>query len=131
MKHEDLFKLHEEMCAKALAKMRKKSVDYSGGNRDALINFKSSLELGVEPELGLMTRLKDKMMRVASFIKNGILQVEDETVLDTLIDSINYPILCMGLIMDRKQSIGIIVDSKYNCIVENNQITSATKYHIT
>ena len=44
-------------------------------------------------EQGFCTRLTDKFMRIAGFVKNGTLQVKDESVEDTLLDAANYCLL--------------------------------------
>lgn len=78
---------------------RKKNADYTGGNEDPFSNFTS---VGEEwTEIGFYTRMMDKMGRIRSFIKNGQLQVKDESVIDTLNDLANYCCLFAGYLKSK------------------------------
>lgn len=82
--------------------MIKKNSDYSSADPDPFHNFKAVEVAGVATaEQGFYTRMTDKMMRIASFIKNGKLAVEDEKVADTLLDLANYSILFACYIQDK------------------------------
>lgn len=69
---------------------KKKNSDYCSDSSNPFANFEASQTLGIPTEIGLMTRMMDKMMRVASFMQMGTLQVQDESVQDTLLDLANY-----------------------------------------
>lgn len=84
-----------------------KSHDYSG-TRDPFKNFKVSEDLGVEPWVGALVRLNDKVERIKNFAKNRHLLVKDEGVKDTLLDLANYALLTYILFeeqeLNRKES---------------------------
>lgn len=102
MTKQELFELHQEVSAKCLDTLKKKSADYTAISKDPFANFKGSEFLGVEPEIGVLIRIMDKFKRIESYIRKGELKVEDEGVLDSLEDSINYIILIYGMIKDRQ-----------------------------
>lgn len=81
---------------------RKKNADYTGKNTDPFSNFRSVEVLGISTEHGFLTRMMDKMKRIASFAENGELQVKDESVADTLRDLANYSCLLAGYIESKK-----------------------------
>lgn len=81
---------------------KKKNADYTGGNDDPFSNFKAVEAYSLSAEQGFITRMSDKMARIGSFIKQGELQVKDESVIDTLKDLANYSCLLAGLIQSRK-----------------------------
>lgn len=93
----DLFLFHGDLCNKALALMKKKNADY-GGEVDPFYNFQTH---GV---LGFLVRMHDKLCRLESFRRNGSLQVQDESVEDTLVDLINYAVLLAAFIRSKKGS---------------------------
>ena len=101
-KREILFDLQDEMFAKCKEVIRVKNSDYANGD-DPYINFRSSEIFGVSPVTGIMLRAMDKFQRVATFDKNGKLSVKDESVLDALLDILNYVILIAGYINDKQQ----------------------------
>lgn len=82
-----------------VAKMREtlvaKNADYAGAiEGDAFANFTRVEALGIATtEQGMLTRMLDKMCRLASFVKKGVLQVKDESVTDTADDLAVYSIL--------------------------------------
>lgn len=83
--------------------MKKKNQDYSSADADPFHNFKAVERAGVASvEQGFYTRMTDKMMRLASFIKNGKLMVEDEKVTDTLEDLANYSLLLACYLEDKR-----------------------------
>ena len=101
-KREILFDLQDEMFAKCKEVIRVKNSDYANGD-DPYSNFRSSEIFGVSPVTGIMLRAMDKFQRVATFDKNGKLSVKDESVLDALLDILNYVILIAGYINDKQQ----------------------------
>lgn len=70
--------------------MRRKNHDYTSGSRDVLANFRASQAIGVHPGLGILIRSIDKFKRIQTFIEQGTLQVNSESVLDAISDVINY-----------------------------------------
>gem|GEM_PF-2203006 len=76
---------------------RKKNLDYGGG--DPFGNFKGVEEFGMEPWLGVIVRLSDKVSRVAVLAKSNELgHVEDESIEDTLLDLGNYSLICLAMV---------------------------------
>jgi hypothetical protein len=53
-------------------------------------------------EQGFLTRITDKLMRVSTFVKTGILKVADEKVEDTLLDMANYCLLMICYLRSKK-----------------------------
>lgn len=81
---------------------KRKNTDYTNGNDDAFRNFKQVEFMGIcSAEQGFLTRMTDKMMRISSFVKNGELQVKDESVTDTLQDLATYSILMLCYIRSK------------------------------
>ena len=71
-----------------------KNSDYSGNSEEPFKNFTMVETMGfATTKQGFCTRMTDKMMRIAGFVKNGTLQVKDESVEDTLLDCANYCLL--------------------------------------
>lgn len=81
---------------------KKKNADYTGKADDPFSNFQSVNVLGISTEHGFLTRMMDKMKRIASFVENGSLQVTDESVTDTLKDLANYSSLLAGYIKSKQ-----------------------------
>jgi hypothetical protein len=104
MTPQDLLKLHDETSAKCRGIMERKNSDYTGGKTatDALANFKASSALGLHPVMGLLLRLQDKLMRIRSFVADGELRVDGETVEDAFDDGINYLILGKALLREER-----------------------------
>lgn len=100
---DDLIKLHSDTCNDALETMMLKSSDYCGGSKmsDALANFKGASALGVNPVLGVLLRMQDKIMRIKSFTNDGKLSVKGEAVWDACDDLLNYSILCKALLIEQ------------------------------
>jgi len=96
MTKEDYFDFAERFFQDCMAIARKKNADYTGGSEDPFSNFSSVEVLGISTEQGFLTRMMDKMKRISSFVKNGTLQVKDESVQDTLQDLANYCVLFSG-----------------------------------
>ncbi len=107
MKTPAFLEYHAKMCATLRKVTKKKNSDYTGGiEGDPFANFKQIKNLIEIPnivEIGILTRMSDKMSRIGSFIKQGVLHVEDETIHDTLLDLANYPILLSAFIYSESQ----------------------------
>ncbi len=85
-------------CTELVAK---KNRDYSGSNVDEFANFKACEILGISAEQGILIRWLDKLMRINNLLTTEA-HVEDETIKDTLKDSVNYPALLLALLESRK-----------------------------
>ncbi len=104
MTREEYLTYHKNCCDKMVAITSKKNADYTGATGDPFANFKCVEQLGiVNTEEGFLTRMMDKVSRINTFIKKGVLQVSDESVEDTLLDLANYSILLAGYIRSKKQ----------------------------
>ncbi len=93
MNTKELIEFAESFFGGAIETMKKKNADYSGSSQNTFANFTAVEIYGIKTEVGFMTRMTDKMARIASFIKNGELMVKDESVQDTLLDLANYSML--------------------------------------
>lgn len=102
MTKQDYFKFAEHFFGECIDISRKKNADYTGGNDNPFSNFQSVEVLGISTESGFLTRMMDKMKRIASFAEKGELQVKDESVTDTLRDLANYACLLAGYIESKK-----------------------------
>ena len=97
------FQFAEQFFGKCLEISKAKNADYTGGAADPFANFKAVEILGITTEQGFLTRMMDKMKRIASFAEKGELQVKDESVTDTLRDLANYACLLAGYIESKKE----------------------------
>lgn len=107
---------HFDTCvAQMRATMEAKNSDYAGAvDTDALANFNRVELLGIaQTEQGMLTRMLDKFMRLASFVKKGTLAVKDESASDTLLDLANYAILMHAQISTRKYRTEITMGEGY------------------
>lgn len=100
---DDLFRLHHNICDRAKSIMRAKNADYTAQSSDPFANFRGSTYLGIDPVLGILLRMQDKLMRLRSFAEHGELKVVDEGIEDTAIDVVNYTILALAMLKERKQ----------------------------
>lgn len=83
----------------------RKNSDYTGDTSDPFKNFTMVETMGVATaEQGFFTRMNDKMMRFAGFIKNGTLKVADEKIEDTLMDLAVYCILLICYRRSKRQN---------------------------
>lgn len=102
MSKEELITFAEAFYSNNIAIMKAKNADYSGGNSDPFGNFKASEILGIKTEIGFLTRMMDKIMRISSFVIKGDLQVKDESVKDTIADLANYCALLAAYLESKK-----------------------------
>jgi len=102
MNKKEYFEFAEQFFKDCLEISKKKNADYTGGTDNPFSNFSSVEVLGISTEQGFLTRMMDKMKRIASFVEKGELQVKDESVIDTLNDLANYSALFAGYIKSKK-----------------------------
>lgn len=101
MTREELLQIHRDLCSRSCDLMKKKSEDYATGD-DPFANFKRGEILGfATSEEGLMLRVVDKISRISTFLKRGQLNVENESVEDSIMDIINYMVLLQGMLVDK------------------------------
>jgi hypothetical protein len=105
MTKEEYLAFHKAACERMIETTRRKNSDYTGISNDPFANFKAVEQQGVcSTETGFRVRMTDKIMRLDSFIQKGVLEVQDETVNDTLLDLANYCILLAGYIESKRQA---------------------------
>jgi hypothetical protein len=76
-----------------------KSADYGDGE-DPIANLRASINLGIEPWIGCMIRVSDKMARVNSLVRNG--QLANESIDDNRLDMASYCLLALRLLRESK-----------------------------
>ena len=106
MTRDEFLAFHEKFVADMRAVVNVKNHDYAGGKiiDDAFRNFRSAEFYNLcSAEVGLMTRLLDKVSRISTFLTGHDLKVADEKVYDTLIDCANYSVLLAGMIKARSK----------------------------
>lgn len=105
-KQEQYLKDFEELTARMLEITSAKNQDYTGDSSQPFKNFTMVETIGFSTtEQGFTTRIVDKVMRIAGFVKNGTLQVKDESVEDTLLDMANYCLLFICYLRSKKNKI--------------------------
>jgi len=105
MNREEYLKFHKECCEKMTSITTAKNKDYAGfdDSSNAFGNFTVVENCGIaSAEQGFLTRMMDKISRINTFVKRGVLNVKDESVEDTLLDLANYAILMAGYIRDKR-----------------------------
>lgn len=103
MIQKELLELHTQLAAASHSLMERKNSDYTGSG-DALANFNVSEQFGIARELGILTRLLDKVKRISVFMEKGVFKVPDESLRDTTLDLINYAVILYAAIKDRQKS---------------------------
>lgn len=91
MNKKDGFKRFKEIQEEQFKLHTAKNHDYSAG--DYFGNLKASKEFGIDPMLGIIVRLIDKLSRLSSFVQQGVLEVKDEKIEDTLNDISVYAVI--------------------------------------
>lgn len=106
MTRDELLNIHESLCYKARELMKRKNADYAGnGGKEPFANFTRVEAMGVcETKIGMMVRMIDKISRLSSFLENGKFSVEDEGLVDTIMDIINYCVLFYAYEESKKPS---------------------------
>jgi hypothetical protein len=105
----------EKMYNTAVAK----NSDYSGSHADPFGNIDMVEKMGItSPEIGLLTRMTDKLSRVSTLIKRGVEtnNVKDESIEDTLVDLANYSLILAARIKARK--VGLVISNSITNIAQ-------------
>ena len=90
---EEIVEALRETTEKLTKMLTLKGQDYSG-KKDTFSNFKlSSALLDIPVEKVILSRMGDKLSRMASLIKNGEVGIKSESIYDTIEDLIGYSIL--------------------------------------
>lgn len=89
---------------KCLATMIRKNADYSGEKEmgsDPFRNFMNAKMAGVSIQQGILVRMVDKFSRASGLLANGNdPKVQDESLIDTLDDLINYTAILKSTIIN-------------------------------
>jgi anti-sigma28 factor (negative regulator of flagellin synthesis) len=103
MTKEQFIKLHKEYTEKMHELVKAKNHDYTGNSNNPFSNFEFSAEFAdTTVEQGILTRISDKFARFKSFLKQGVLKVQDEKIVDTLLDASNYLLIVAAYIESKK-----------------------------
>jgi hypothetical protein len=103
-KREILFNKHKELTSKAFEILQKKNQDYASGD-DPYANFRKGEIFDIcSTEAGILLRITDKMSRLATFVKNKKLSVDNESFEDSILDIINYMVLFSAYVQDKNNS---------------------------
>lgn len=78
----------------------KKSQDY-GSTADPLANIRASAEFGIEPYVGALVRLNDKIHRLKVYITQGTLA--NESAEDSLRDIVVYGAIALQLFRETQE----------------------------
>ena len=100
MKSEDGIKRFKEIQDEQFNLHKLKNHDYSAKNY--VSNLNSCKAFGINPLVGIVVRLTDKLSRLASFCEQGVLKVKDEKLEDTLNDIAVYAILARIIYENRQ-----------------------------
>ena len=98
MTKSEYFKFAHTFFDNCIRISEKKNADYTGLSDDPFSNFTFVENMGVKTEQGFITRMGDKLKRIASFTERGELSVQNESVMDSLSDLANYCCLMAGYI---------------------------------
>ena len=103
MTRDELLAFHGELCKAARDLMSLKNRDYAGKDGvEPFANFTRVEAMGIcKTEQGFLVRLTDKMSRLSSFIHAGKMNVQDESLMDTCVDVINYMVLLAAYLKDK------------------------------
>lgn len=109
MNAKELLQYFDDATALMRQTMIDKNHDYAGSSDNAFANFEAVETFQIDALAGLITRMTDKLMRVANFRMQGTLKVVDEKAEDTLVDLANYAILTAAFLESRRrQQPGVI-----------------------
>lgn len=130
MDKQELFEYAHHFFSTCQDTLHKKNADYTNGQDDTFGNFKAVETLGISTEVGFLTRMMDKMKRIASFTEKGELQVKDESVQDTLMDLANYACLLSAYIESKKPNYPIEVGIGPSNIIPTNTDTGQSTLQV-
>lgn len=104
MTQKEYIKFLETSFSDMLETAKQKSADYTGYSDSVFANFEMVSLCGIASvEQGFLTRMMDKISRINSFVKQGVLMVDDEKIDDTLKDLASYSLLLSAYIKSKKQ----------------------------
>ena len=106
---EEVKRFREEMHEQSMSIIEKKGHDYNHKQQhqgDTLFNLRVAAILGIidTPSQGVLVRLCDKMMRLASLMTPGVeAEIKDESIQDTIADVHNYIDYAYLLFMEEQE----------------------------
>ncbi len=101
MTSKELIEFHKKFCETMNETIAAKNADYADAD-SAFSNFTRVELLGIATtEQGFLTRMVDKLCRIANLIKQPA-KVKDESIIDTLMDLANYSIILAAYLSDKK-----------------------------
>jgi len=102
---ENVITMLEETTNDLKDTLRRKSSDYTGGEKsqDPFANFRATEVLDIDPIVGIMMRIMDKIQRIRSFTNDGELKVSNESVYDAFDDIIGYTVLAKAMTQEKRQ----------------------------
>lgn len=104
MTKKQYLQFHRDFCNKMVEVTKRKNADYTGDTDNPFKNFELVERLEItSTEIGLLTRMTDKMARLISFQQMGKLEVLDESIEDTLLDLANYSALMAGILKSKSK----------------------------
>lgn len=107
MTKKEYFEFHKDFCNRMIEVAKAKNADYTGINDNPFANFTQVENNGIcSTEQGFLVRMTDKFSRITSFVQKGVLEVKDETVLDSLHDLSNYCSLMAAYIKSKRDEEG-------------------------
>lgn len=114
MTTEQLLSFHQGFCDEAREIVRRKNHDYAGSQGDTpFANFEMTEKLGLSTTgQGILIRVSDKMMRLSTFEKAGVLAVKEESQEDACMDCVNYFILLAAWYRQQRMVNEIFPDKK-------------------
>jgi hypothetical protein len=83
--------------------LKKKNADYAN-SQDPFKNFKFAAIANIDVSKAILVRILDKLARINNLIEKGTNTVKDETVNDTIIDSINYLAILGAWLIELKEA---------------------------
>lgn len=96
MNREQFSQFKRQMCDEVIRLTDKKNEDYADAV-DVFRNIKASSTIGVDPKVGVLIRLQDKLARAGNLIGGKQAAVQDESVQDTVKDIVGYSLILLGL----------------------------------
>jgi hypothetical protein len=100
MTRQQLSDYMREKAVECLNLAHRKNKDYSIEN-DAFLNFRHSEVVGVSPERAILIRIMDKITRISNLLDKQA-TVSDETVDDTIKDTVNYLLILSAMLSEHE-----------------------------
>ena len=104
MTKEEFLKFHQDTCQKLFEITKAKNSDYTG-NGGPFANFEQVENLGLcSTEVGILTRVLDKISRLSSFTQKGTYEVKTESFEDACLDCANYMIILAAYMHSKRKN---------------------------